>query len=128
MERPRILLADDHEATLEVVASILASEFDVVGKVSNGRDAVAVAAEVSPDLIILDISMPLMDGLAAARRLQEDGSMIPVIFLSVHEEPDFIDEAASVGGLGYVFKAKVNHDLVPAIREALHGHSFVSQH
>lgn len=126
MARPRILLADDHKATLEAVAGMLSAEFEVVGTVCNGREVVSAAARFEPDLIVLDIAMPDMNGLVAARHMKDHGSQIPVVFLSVHEEQDFVVEAANAGGLGYVFKARLRHDLPAAISAALAGNSFVS--
>jgi DNA-binding NarL/FixJ family response regulator len=126
MIHARILLADDHEAILDTVARLLAVDFDVVGAVENGELAVQAVASLDPDVVVLDIAMPVMNGIEAASRLKNSGSRARVIFLTVQTQPDFVTAALSVGALGYVVKPCLNNDLVPAIREALEGRIFVS--
>ena len=127
MGKIRILLADDHDALLARVRSILCKEFEVVGTVDNGRDAVAEARRLDPDVLVMDISMPILDGLQAAAQLQRKTCRTKVVFLTVHEDQDYVDAAFAAGASGYVTKSHVASDLVPAIREALDGHIFVSQ-
>jgi len=126
MVRARILLADDHEAILETVTRLLAADFDVVGAVENGELAVGAVAALDPDVVVLDISMPVMNGIEAASRLKKSGSRARLIFLTVQTQPDFVSAAFSAGGRGYVLKPRLGTDLVPAIREVLDGRIFAS--
>ena len=119
MARARVLVADDHSCMLERVSCLLAEEFDVVGKVADGQAAVDACTRLRPDLAVFDISMPGMTGLEAAARLAETGLSLPVVFLSAHEDQEFIDAARSVGALGYVFKRNIGTDLLPVVRRAL---------
>ena len=126
MDKIRVLLADDHETLLERVRSILCKEFEVIGTVDNGQDAVAEVRRLDPDVLVMDISMPILDGLQAAAQLQRKACRTKVVFLSVHEDQDYADAAFAFGASGYVTKSHVTSDLVPAIREALDGRTFVS--
>ncbi len=126
MKRVRILLADDHTEMLKRVVHLLQSEFEVVGAVNDGQALLEAASKLRPDVVVLDISMPVMNGLEAADRLRKAGSRAKVVFLTVHEEPDFVHESRAKGVLGYVVKPRLTSDLVPAIKEALANRSFVS--
>ena len=127
MAKIRVLLADDHEAMLQQVRSLLSKDFDVVGTVSNGRDAVAEVQRLDPDVLVIDISMPVLNGLQAVSQLRSMKYQTKYVFLTVHEDSDFIAAAFSAGASGYVTKAHVTTDLVPAIHEVLAGRTFVSQ-
>jgi DNA-binding NarL/FixJ family response regulator len=124
--RVRILLADDHPIVLERLVAMLSAEFDVVSAVGDGQSALDAAAILNPDLLLLDISMPVLTGLEAAARLPRTANTTPVVILTVHEDAVFLEAARNVGVLGYVLKAHMATDLLPAIREALAGRSFVS--
>ena len=124
---PRILLADDQPEILATVNSILKSEFKVVGTAEDGRHALELALNLKPDILVLDISMPLVNGIAAACRLQEMASQIRIVFLTVHTDPEFVEAALAAGALGYVLKAFVAAELGPAIWAAVHGEIFISQ-
>ena len=126
MNRPRVLLADDHLMMREKVTRMLESEFDIIGAVTDGEALLEEAAELDPDIVILDITMPGLPGIEAARRLRETGSHAKIVFLTVHDDPDFIREALTTGALGYVVKPRLASDLLAAIRESLEGRSFVS--
>jgi DNA-binding NarL/FixJ family response regulator len=126
MGLPRILLADDHHEMLEKVAQLLEGKFEVVAAVENGERLIETAISLDPDLVVLDISMPVINGIEAAYRLRESASRAKVIFLTVHEDPEFVGAAVSAGALAYVLKPRVVVDLIPAIREALQGHVFAS--
>ncbi len=126
MKRVRILLADDHREMLEEVVHLLQSEFEVVGAVNDGQTLLEAASKLRPDVVVLDISMPIMNGLEAVDRLKEAGSNAKVVFLTVHEDPDFVHESLAKGALCYVVKPRLTSDLVPAIKEALANRSFVS--
>ena len=126
MKRVRILLADDHTEMLKRVVHLLQNEFEVVGAVNDGQALLEAASKLRPDVVVLDISMPIMNGLEAADRLREAGSRAKVVFLTVHEDPDFVHESLAGGALCYVVKPRLTSDLVPAIKEALANRSFVS--
>ena len=122
----RILLADDHKAMLERVKGLLDPEFDVVGTVDNGQALVDAARELDPNILVVDISMPVLNGIDAVRQIKESGSTAKVIFLTVHEDPDLVPVCFEVGALGFVIKSRLASDLIPAIQFALTNHTFVS--
>ena len=126
MERPRVLLADDHHPMLNRVVSLLKEHFEIVGSVSDGRALVREAERLQPDVIVLDITMPILTGIEAARELHEAGSKAKLVFLSVHQSNAFVRECFAKGGLGYVTKSRMMTDLIPAINEALSNRRFVS--
>jgi DNA-binding NarL/FixJ family response regulator len=111
---------------LKVVARLLEDEFDVIAAVANGERAIEAAVRLAPDLLVLDISMPVLNGLEAAFCLKESGSKTKVIFLTVNEDPVIVEAALSVGALGYVPKQRLATDLIPAIRQVLDDRIFVS--
>ncbi len=126
MARIRVLLADDHEAMLDRVARLLATECRVVGTATDGQQALEAAQDLEPDVLVLDISMPVMNGIETAHRLREAGAEARIVFLTVHDDPDFAREALEAGALGYVIKPRIASDLVAAIKEAHAGRSFLS--
>ena len=124
--RPRVLLADDHPAVLALTAAALGGECLVVGSVADGRALLAEAERLQPDVIVLDITMPRLGGIEAARQLRRSHPAVRLIFLTVHEDADYARAAVDAGGLGYVVKARLASDLLPAIRAALADRRFVS--
>ncbi len=126
MGRIRVLLADDHEAMLNRVADLLAGECDVIGTAIDGRQALDAAKRLKPDVLVLDISMAVMNGFETAHRLKEAGSKARIVFLTVHDDPDYAKEALEAGALGYVIKPRIASDLMIAINEVYAGRSFVS--
>ena len=126
MSKIRVLLADDHEAVLARVRVVLGEEFEIVGSVVNGNDAVTQVQRLDPDVLVIDISMPGLNGLQAASRLQSRHSRTKVVFLTVHEDRDFVDAAFGAGASAYVTKSQLTTDLIPAIHEALRGGKYVS--
>lgn len=122
----RVLLADDHVEIMTQTANVLAGEFEIVGSVINGVDLIKAAAQFDPDVIVLDITMPGLDGIEAARRLWLSGCRAKLVFLTVHEDVDYVRAALDSGGAAYVIKARLASDLVTAIHEALAEHRFVS--
>jgi DNA-binding NarL/FixJ family response regulator len=126
MKRPRILLADDHKMMAEALQHLLQADFDVVGTVSDGRALIKAAAELKPELVIVDIGMPLLNGLDAADQLKELHPDIKVIFLTQNREPRYAVEAFRRKASGYLLKDSAASELTTAIREALRGRSYVS--
>lgn len=124
--KARVLLADDHETILARERSILDKDFEVVGEVTNGRDAVDEVRHLDPDVLVIDISMPVLDGLQAASQLRQKGYRTKVVFLTVHEDRDFVEAAFAAGASGYVTKSRLASDLVEAVRAVLRGCTFVS--
>jgi DNA-binding NarL/FixJ family response regulator len=125
MSKIRILLADDHSGFMERVEELLDSAFDIVGKVKNGEALVAAALQLHPDVIVTDISMPILNGIEAALRLRELGSRAKIIFLKVHCDQDFRLACIEAGGTAYVLKSRLVSDLIPALHEALAHRKFV---
>lgn len=123
---PRVVLADDQEEMRQTIMLILRDEFSIVGSAENGAHAVELATRLCPDVLVLDISMPVENGIEAAYHLKELGSPSRVVFLTVNTEPEFVEAALSVGALGYVLKQSLAMDLVPAIWAVMHGRTFIS--
>lgn len=126
MARARILLADDNGAVLAEVYRELEKEFDIVGAVTNGKDAVDSVLRLDPDVVVLDISMPVLNGIEVALRIRESHPRSKVLFLTIHENDEYIEAALSAGAFGYVTKRRLASDLVQAIDEVRQGHSFLS--
>ncbi len=116
----RVLLADDHADFLAVAVRLLEAEFEVVRTFGDGESLLREAAGLRPDLIVLDVAMPGVNGIETARRLKAAGGAA-VVFLTVHADPDYVQEALAAGGLGYVVKCRLASDLIPALKEALAG-------
>jgi DNA-binding NarL/FixJ family response regulator len=126
MTRKRVLVADGLTPVLSTVAALLRESFDVVDTVSDGRAALEATLKLKPDLVVLDISMPVMSGIEVAEELTRQGSKAKIVFLTVHEDQDILNTCRAAGGLGYVIKVLMDTDLVPAMNEALAGHTFTS--
>jgi DNA-binding NarL/FixJ family response regulator len=124
--RPRVLVADDHRMMLDSLVRLLSCEFEVVATVSDGLAAVTEAARLEPDLLVLDIAMPGLNGIAAAARLKENGSTAKVVFVTNLHDREFVQGSLALGDVGFVVKDRLVADLLPAIRTVLTGHSFVS--
>lgn len=126
MDPIRVILADDHEAVLDRITRLLATEFNVVGTATNGQQALDAVRELKPDILVLDISMPVINGIETAHRLKEDGAETHIVFLTVHDDPDFARAAVEAGALGYVIKQRIASDLIKAIKDAHAGRTFLS--
>jgi len=122
----RVLLADDSPPMLQATRRILEPEFQIVGTVDDGQAVLEAMESLKPDVLILDISMGMMNGLEAARLLTRIGSKAKIVFLTVHKDQEFVEEAFSAGAIGYVIKPRLGSDLLVAVREALIGHTFIS--
>ena len=123
---PRIVLADDQEDVRRTLASLLEDDFDIVGMAEDGQQVLDLAVGESPDVLVLDISMPLLNGFETAAYLKAWGCTAKTLFVTVHDDPDFLETAISVGGLGYVLKAHLATDLIPAIQAVMKGHLYIS--
>ena len=126
MSRPRVLLADDHALLLGAFEKLLSPEYDIVGQVSDGRALVDAAEELKPDVIVLDISMPLLNGLEAARQIKQKARGAKLVFLTMNEDTDLAAEAFRAGASGYLLKRSAASELLTAIREVLQGRSYVT--
>lgn len=124
--RPRVVVADDHPAMLDTLVRMLSPDFDVVAAVPDGLSAVAEAERLVPDLLVLDIAMPGLNGIAAATRLKERGSTAKVVFVTNMRDREFVQESLGLGDVGFVVKDRLVADLVPAVRSVLAGQTFVS--
>src|ERR1700741_1305592 len=119
MRRARVLLADDHTLLLEAFQKLLQDECDVVGTVSDGRALVAESIRLKPDVVVIDISMPLLNGIDAAKQLKEAVPETRLIFLTMNEDPDLAAEAFRVGASAYLLKRSAASELLTAIREVI---------
>ena len=126
MKRPRVLLADDHKIIVEGMRSLLQSEFELVGTVEDGRAMVAAAKELKPDVIVADISMPLLNGIETARQLKKANVEAKIIFLTMHPDVTYATRALEAGASGYVLKHSAPSELITAIKEALSGRTYVA--
>lgn len=126
MNRVRVLLADDHKIVLEGLRSLLEPEFELVGTVEDGRTLVAAAEELRPDVIVADISMPLLNGIEAVRQIKNTDPRMKVVFLTMHPDVAYATRAFDAGASGYVLKHSASSELLTAIREAIKGRIYVT--
>ncbi len=126
MKLPRVMLADDHTLLVEAFRRLLESKCEIVGAVSDGRTLLDTAPALKPDVIVLDISMPLLNGLDAARQLREVMPGAKIIFLTMNEDPDLAVEAMRLGASGYLLKSSAASELFRAIQQALRGKVYVT--
>ena len=126
MKRPRVLLADDHRLLREAFARLLEPGCDVVGAVADGRALLTAAAELRPDIVVLDVVLPLLNGLDAARQLRRVLPQVKVIFLTRSDDADLAAEAFRIGASGYLLKDSGASELLQAIQEVFQGRSYVT--
>src|SRR5580704_11734174 len=127
IKRPRILIADDHTLVAELCKRLLETEFDVVGMVSDGRALLRAALELKPDAIVLDIAMPVLNGLDAGRKLKEMLPAVKLVYLTMSTDMEVAAEAFERGASGYLLKTCASAEMVLAVREVLRGKTFMSQ-
>ena len=120
-KRPRVLLADDQAANKRLLEGLLWSDFDVIATVQDGQALIEAEAMLSPDVIVTDISMPILDGITAAREILRRNPQARVVFVTVHADPALVRRGLAIGGLGYVQKVTAGDELVPAVWAALRG-------
>jgi DNA-binding NarL/FixJ family response regulator len=126
MRRPRVLLADDHTLVLEGLAKLVGADFDLVGQVGDGRALLETAHRMAPDVVVMDIAMPHLNGLDAARQLMKVLPCIKVIFLTMHADPEYAREAVRLGASGFLLKRSAATELTQAIHAALRGEFFLT--
>ncbi len=124
--KPRILLADDHRIVAEGLRSLLEPEFELVGIVEDGRALIAATEKLQPDVIIADISMPLLNGIEAVRQIKKTNKDVKVIFLTMHPDVTYAVSALEAGALGYVLKHSAPSELSAAVRSALKGKTYIT--
>jgi DNA-binding NarL/FixJ family response regulator len=126
MAFPRVMLADDHTILVEAFRKLLEPHFEIVGTVSDGMALLETAPQVKPDVIIIDIAMPLLNGLEAALRLKKQMPSVKMIFLTMNEDPDLAVDAMGSGASGYLLKSSAASELVRAIQLSLKGKTYVT--
>ena len=126
MRRPRLLLADDHMIVVEGMTRLLQAEYDLLPPASDGQLLVETALRMAPDVIVTDISMPILNGIEAVRQIRKKGIKSKVIFLSMHADMEFAAEALSAGASGYVIKQSAAEELTRAIKDVLKNRTYVT--
>lgn len=127
MQRPRIVLAEDHAEIAEQLRALLASEFDVVAVVADGPSLLHAAEVAHPDVVVTDIVMPEMDGIAATAALLGKQPKVRVVLVTVHDEPELMERGQAAGALGFVSKHRAGYELIPAVKAVLRGERYVSR-
>jgi DNA-binding NarL/FixJ family response regulator len=124
--KPRVILADDHTLLLEAFEKLLAPECDIVAKVADGRALLDAVRQHRPDIVVLDLSMPLLNGIDAARQIKQEDRSVRLVFVTMNEDPDLAAEALRAGGTAYLLKRSAGSELLTAIREAMKHRSYVT--
>jgi DNA-binding NarL/FixJ family response regulator len=122
----RLVIADDHAEILDAAVRLLQPHFEIIATVSDGDAALDAAITLQPDVVVLDISMPFLNGIEVTRRLMATGSKVKIVFLTVMEDPELVCAALAAGGSAYVVKSRMATDLREAINEVLRGQTFIS--
>jgi len=126
MKRTRLIIADDHVMFAQGLESLLHDEFELLGTAGNGEELVEATLRLEPDVILVDISMPVLNGFDAVRRIKASGSDTRIIFLTMHDDATLLSEAFRCGASGYILKQAAGEELVNAIKEVAHGNNYVS--
>ena len=126
MNRTRLIIADDHVMFAQGLESLLRDEFELLGTAGNGEELVEATLRLEPDVILVDISMPVLNGFDAVRRIKASGSGTKIIFLTMHDDATLLSEAFRCGASGYILKQAAGEELVNAIKEVAHGNNYVS--
>jgi Response regulator containing a CheY-like receiver domain and an HTH DNA-binding domain len=124
--RPRVLLADDHREFLEAESALLRPYCDLVGTASDGRSLISEVLRLKPDVVVVDITMPVMNGIDAVRKLIESGSAAKFVFLTINTDQEFVKACLNTGARGYVWKSRMKGHLIPAIRAVLEDLPYIS--
>lgn len=126
MPKPRIIIADDHTLLVEAFEKLLAPECEVVAKVADGRALIKAVRELRPDVVVLDLAMPLLNGLDAARQIKQMDPTVRIVFVTMNEDPDLAAEAFRAGGAAYLLKRSAGSELLTALREVMKRRSYVT--
>lgn len=126
MKLPRAILADDHTLVAEALHGLIAAQFDVVATVADGHALLVSALALKPDVIVVDVAMPLLNGLEACRQLKQKMPAVKLVFLTMNEDPELAVEAMKSGGSGYVLKKSAASELLQAMQAALRGRSYIT--
>lgn len=126
MKKLRVLIADDHQIVVDGLRGLLGSEFELAGTAANGHELIEQARALAPDVIVADISMPILNGIDAVRKLREEGTTAKVVFLTMHPDATYLTRALEAGASGYVLKHAAADELITAIRDAVAGRTFIS--
>ena len=126
MEKARLVLADDHVLVIEGLTKILEGEFDLVGAAEDGRQLLELCENLKPDAVLLDISLPLLNGIEVTRRITKMLPKTKVLIVTVHSDPEYVTEAFRAGANGYVLKRSATSELVMAVRQILNGFAYVT--
>lgn len=126
MSKATVLLADDHKIVAEGLKSFLESQFEIIGIVENGRELLEKTQQLHPDVIVVDVSMPLLNGIDAVREIKKIGLHTKVVFLTMHRDAMYAKEAFEIGASGFVLKHAAPSELITAIQEALKGNTYIS--
>ena len=122
----KVVVADDNPAVLRRHVSLLEAEFDVVSTAENGQSALECIRRYKPEIVVLDLGMPLLNGIEVTRELKKLGPNPAVVICSVEQDPEIIEAARQAGALGYVFKLRIHQDLIRAVKSVVRGESFIS--
>ncbi|HEY6345207.1 MAG TPA: response regulator transcription factor [Bryobacteraceae bacterium] len=126
MTRPRVLIADDHPVFLAGLRTLLEAECEIVGVVDDGRSLVEAAGRLQPEVIVMDIGLPLLNGIDAARQMKKDFPEIKILFVTMHESPSYLRDALAAGATGYVLKTSAREELLGALRDVIRNRIHVS--
>ncbi len=126
MQRTRVVLADDHKLILDALKNLIEPEFQVVGTFGDGHALVEAAPELKPQVIVLDVGMPTMNGISAGQRLKQSMPNVKLIYLTMNQDPDLAAEAFRLGAKGYLLKSSAGSELVDALRAVVRGGSYVT--
>ena len=126
MIRPRILLADDNNEFLAAEIDLLSPHFELVGTASDGESLVSEVQRLKPDVIVVDVTMPVMNGIVAAHKLKASGSSVKIVFLTINNGEEYVKACLATGAQGYVWKSRMKSHLIPAIHAAIEDLSYVS--
>jgi len=126
MSKPRVIIADDHTMLVEALEKLISPECEVVAKVADGRALLQAVADLHPDVVVLDLSMPLLNGLDAARQIKQTHPAVRLVFVTMNEDPELAAQAFRMGGAAYLLKRSAGSELLTAIREAMRHRSYVT--
>ncbi len=126
MKKPRLILAEDHKLVAEGIAKLLKGEFELIASVTNGRDLVEQVRQNPPEAVLVDLSLPILTGLEATRQIHKNYPSIPIIILTMHSDPMFVEDALGAGASGYLIKDSAPSELIFAIKEVLAGKTYIS--